>query len=73
MGREVSRAMCARKRGTIIFTGATASVRGGKGFLHLLRVNMDCELWHNQWLVSWGRKAFMLGMSLLMAPLILSG
>ena len=32
MGREVSRAMCERKRGTIIFTGATASVRGGNGF-----------------------------------------
>ena len=32
MGREVSRAMCERKRGTIIFTGATASLRGGKGF-----------------------------------------
>ena len=32
MGREVSRAMCERKRGTIIFTGATASVRGSSGF-----------------------------------------
>lgn len=32
MGREVSRAMAARGRGTIIFTGATASLRGGAGF-----------------------------------------
>ncbi len=32
MGREVSRAMVARGRGTIIFTGATASLRGGSGF-----------------------------------------
>ena len=32
MGREVSKAMGERKRGTIIFTGATASVRGGNGF-----------------------------------------
>lgn len=32
MGREVSRGMSARGRGTIIFTGATASLRGGAGF-----------------------------------------
>jgi NAD(P)-dependent dehydrogenase (short-subunit alcohol dehydrogenase family) len=30
--REASRAMIARGRGTILFTGATASVRGGAGF-----------------------------------------
>ena len=32
MGREVARPMVARGRGTIIFTGATASLRGGSGF-----------------------------------------
>lgn len=32
MGREVAKAMVPRKRGTILFTGATASVRGGAGF-----------------------------------------
>ncbi|MDE2364718.1 MAG: SDR family NAD(P)-dependent oxidoreductase [Hyphomicrobiales bacterium] len=32
MGREASRGMVARGRGTIIFTGATASIRGGSGF-----------------------------------------
>jgi NAD(P)-dependent dehydrogenase (short-subunit alcohol dehydrogenase family) len=32
MGREVARAMLPRGRGTIIFTGATASIRGGAGF-----------------------------------------
>lgn len=32
MGREVARHMLPRERGTIIFTGATASVRGGPGF-----------------------------------------
>ncbi|MEQ9518240.1 MAG: SDR family oxidoreductase [Parvibaculum sp.] len=32
MGREAARKMSARGRGTIIFTGATASVRGGAGF-----------------------------------------
>jgi len=32
VGREVARAMVPRARGTILFTGATASLRGGKGF-----------------------------------------
>ncbi len=32
VGREAARVMLSRGRGTIFFTGATASVRGGKGF-----------------------------------------
>jgi NAD(P)-dependent dehydrogenase (short-subunit alcohol dehydrogenase family) len=32
MGREVAKAMVARGHGTIIFTGATASLRGSAGF-----------------------------------------
>jgi NAD(P)-dependent dehydrogenase (short-subunit alcohol dehydrogenase family) len=32
MGREVARAMLPRGRGTILFTGATSSVRGSAGF-----------------------------------------
>jgi NAD(P)-dependent dehydrogenase (short-subunit alcohol dehydrogenase family) len=32
MGREVARAMLPRQRGTILFTGATASLRGAAGF-----------------------------------------
>jgi NAD(P)-dependent dehydrogenase (short-subunit alcohol dehydrogenase family) len=32
VGREAARVMVPRKRGTILFTGATASMRGGKGF-----------------------------------------
>ncbi|NNU15062.1 SDR family oxidoreductase [Parvularcula sp. ZS-1/3] len=32
MGREVAKRQKPRGRGTIIFTGATASVRGGKGY-----------------------------------------
>ena len=32
MGREVAKRMVGRQRGTIIFTGATASLRGGAGF-----------------------------------------
>jgi NAD(P)-dependent dehydrogenase (short-subunit alcohol dehydrogenase family) len=31
-GREAARRMAPRDRGTILFTGATASLRGGKGF-----------------------------------------
>ena len=31
-GREAARVMLPRKKGTVIFTGATASVRGGAGF-----------------------------------------
>jgi NAD(P)-dependent dehydrogenase (short-subunit alcohol dehydrogenase family) len=31
-GREAARVMLARGRGTILFTGATASLRGGSGF-----------------------------------------
>jgi NAD(P)-dependent dehydrogenase (short-subunit alcohol dehydrogenase family) len=32
VGREVAKVMAPRRRGTILFTGATASLRGGKGF-----------------------------------------
>jgi NAD(P)-dependent dehydrogenase (short-subunit alcohol dehydrogenase family) len=32
VGREAARVMLRRKQGSIIFTGATASLRGGKGF-----------------------------------------
>jgi NAD(P)-dependent dehydrogenase (short-subunit alcohol dehydrogenase family) len=32
VGREAARVMVPRGRGTILFTGATASMRGGKGF-----------------------------------------
>jgi NAD(P)-dependent dehydrogenase (short-subunit alcohol dehydrogenase family) len=32
VGREAARAMLPRGRGTIIFTGATASIRGSAGF-----------------------------------------
>ncbi len=32
VGREAAKAMLPRQRGTILFTGATASLRGGSGF-----------------------------------------
>ena len=54
MGREVAKVMLPRGRGTIIFTGATASLRGREGFAafagakHALRAlaqSMARELW----------------------------
>jgi len=54
MGREVTKAMLPRGRGTIIFTGATASLRGRDGFaafagakhgLRALAQSMARELW----------------------------
>ncbi len=54
MGREVTKVMLPRARGTIIFTGATASLRGREGFAafagakHALRAlaqSMARELW----------------------------
>jgi NAD(P)-dependent dehydrogenase (short-subunit alcohol dehydrogenase family) len=35
VGREAARAMLAQARGTILFTGATASLRGGANFVNL--------------------------------------
>ncbi|MFM1987694.1 MAG: hypothetical protein RJA99_651 [Pseudomonadota bacterium] len=54
MGREVARRMVPRGRGTILFTGATASLRGREGFaafagakaaLRALAQSMARELW----------------------------
>ncbi len=54
MGREAARVMLPRGRGTIIFTGATASLRGGEAFaafagakhgLRALAQSMARELW----------------------------
>ncbi len=54
VGREVAKAMAPRSRGSIFFTGATASLRGGTGFAafagakHALRAlaqSMARELW----------------------------
>jgi NAD(P)-dependent dehydrogenase (short-subunit alcohol dehydrogenase family) len=54
MGREAAKVMVPRSRGTIIFTGATASLRGREGFAafagakHALRAlaqSMARELW----------------------------
>jgi NAD(P)-dependent dehydrogenase (short-subunit alcohol dehydrogenase family) len=54
MGRETAKVMLSRARGTIIFTGATASLRGREGFAafagakHALRAlaqSMARELW----------------------------
>lgn len=48
VGREAAKVMLPRQRGSIIFTGATASVRGGAGFAafaggkHALRALAQC-------------------------------
>ena len=53
-GREAARVMVARGRGSIFFTGATASLRGGRGYaafaaakagLRMLAQSMARELW----------------------------
>ena len=53
-GRAAARVMVARGRGSIIFTGATASLRGGRGYaafaaakagLRMLAQSMARELW----------------------------
>lgn len=54
MGREAAKVMLPRRRGTILFTGATASLRGREGFaafagakhgLRALAQSMARELW----------------------------
>jgi NAD(P)-dependent dehydrogenase (short-subunit alcohol dehydrogenase family) len=53
-GREAAKVMVPRRRGSIFFTGATASLRGGKGYsafasaksgLRILAQSMARELW----------------------------
>jgi NAD(P)-dependent dehydrogenase (short-subunit alcohol dehydrogenase family) len=51
-GREAARVMTPRGRGTIIFTGATASPR-------LREPNMRLGRWRKAWRGNWGLRAFM--------------
>jgi NAD(P)-dependent dehydrogenase (short-subunit alcohol dehydrogenase family) len=44
-GREAARVMLPRGRGTIIFTGATASLRGGAGLAPSPAPNTPCAPW----------------------------
>ena len=49
VGREAAKYMLQHGRGTILFTGATASIRGGKGFAAFAR-------WRNRWPANSGRR-----------------
>ena len=59
VGREAARVMVPRGRGTILFTGATASLRGGKGFGPSPPQNSVCARLRKRWPVSWVRRTFM--------------
>ena len=62
VGREAVRVMRPRGQGTMIFTGATASVRGGVGFCAFALLpapNTRCARWPIAWRVNWGRRACM--------------
>ena len=58
VGREAARVMLPRGRGTIFFTGATASVRGGKGFAAFSAAKFDFEQWPRRWRASSDRRIF---------------
>jgi len=53
--REAARVMVPRGRGAILFTGATASLRGGAGFAPSTR----CARWCRVWRAKSGRRACM--------------
>src|SRR5947209_13213319 len=56
VGREAARVMLPRGRGTIFFTGATASVRGGQGLPPSHRRNSVFARWPSPWRASLGRR-----------------
>ena len=58
VGREAARVMLQRGHGTILFTGATASIRGGKGFAAFSSANSDCAPWRRPWLANSDRTIF---------------
>ena len=47
--REVAKRMVTRQRGTILFTGATAGLRGAAGLLHSPEPSMAFVPWHKAW------------------------
>src|SRR3954470_19248488 len=52
VGREAARFMLPRGRGTIFFTGATASVRGGTCLRRSRQRNSDFARWRRRWRAS---------------------
>ena len=56
VGREAARYMLPRGRGTIFFTGATASVRGGGALRHSHRRSSAFARWRKRWRANSGRR-----------------
>jgi NAD(P)-dependent dehydrogenase (short-subunit alcohol dehydrogenase family) len=57
-GREAARVMLPRKKGTIIFTGATASLRGGSGFAAFAGGKHALRALRRAWRANSGRRVF---------------
>ena len=53
--REVAKRMANRQRGTILFTGATAGMRGAAGFAALPGPSTAFARWPKAWPANWGR------------------
>ena len=62
-GREAARVMEKRGEGAILFTGATASVRGGAGFARSPAPRTVCARGASRWRAKWGRRESMSRMS----------
>ena len=58
VGREAAKYMLKRGRGTILFTGATASVRGGSGFSAFSSAKFGLRALAQAPRGNWGRKTF---------------
>ena len=73
-GREVAKRMVRRaapeRQQTVIFTGATASLRGAANVAAFSRApSMLCALWRRAWRASWAPRVFMWRMWWSTAPL----
>ena len=58
-GREAARHMLPRGYGTILFTGATASLRGGDGYAAFGPPSSGCARSRSRWRANWGRTTSM--------------
>ena len=68
--REVAHRMVARGRGTMIFTGATASIRGGSQFAAFSGAKQGLRAMARAWPANLGRRGFTSAIRLSMAPSI---
>jgi len=58
-GREAAKYMLPRNSGSIFFTGATASLRGGSGFAAFSSAKFGLRPWHKSWRANLAPKTFM--------------